>query len=385
MIYSLLFFIGAISLPAYASGTALDPVAQVDFSDPDVPTNSPFSLKNGAQILPAPDGVSGALRIDKDGPYALIPGVNISPSNMNECTLTAGLYLESIANRYGWVFGHEQSGYDRTILMHVDRFGGSIASAVGFPWKPWKNSNQPPMKKWVHVTAVFRQGGQSYVFLDGVRSDFSTVAKNGSGMAELWVGRPHHGGHWVNSWIKEVKVFDTALSDDFVKEQSKEFHKSLEIAPTESPAKLSSASPSVDPTSMPSIAPPTSSPATTSMAPSAAPIENKNNCDDKSKSACKKLKDSCVFGKSKIFGVCKPKKSTYIHNCADYDDEESCTDDENHGGLCKFNTDGCSHVCDDLNKKDCKKLKNTTNNKKICKATKVRNPCKGCQHKTTCG
>lgn len=228
VMYSSLFLIGAIILPAYASGTILDPVVQVDFSDQDAPTNSPFSLKNGAQILPAPNGVSGSLRIDKDGPYALIPGVNISPSNMKECTLTAGLYLESIANRYGWVFGHEQSGYDRTILMHDQRFGGSIASAVGFPWKPWKNSNQPPIKKWVHVTAVFRQGGQSYVFLDGVRSDFSTTAKNGSGLGELWVGRPHHGGHWVNSWIKEVKVFDTALSDDVVKQQSKDFFKSLE-------------------------------------------------------------------------------------------------------------------------------------------------------------
>ena len=206
------------------------PVAQVDFSDQDASTNSPFSLKNGAEILPAPNGVSGALRIDKDGPYALIPGVNISPSNMNECTLTAGLYLESIANRFGWVFGNEQSGYDRTILMHDHRFGGSIASAVGSPWTPWKNSNQPPIKKWVHVTAVFRQGGESYVFLDGVRSDFTTTANNNNGLGDLWVGRPHHGGHWVNSWIKEVKVFNTALSDDVVKQQSIDFFKSVGIS-----------------------------------------------------------------------------------------------------------------------------------------------------------
>jgi len=116
-----------------------------------------------------------------------------------------------------------------------------------------------------------------------------------------------------------------------------------------------------------------------SMVPSAAPTENINTCDHKSKSACKKLKDSCVFGKNKIWGPCKPKNSSSIHNCANYDDEESCTDVDNHGGLCKFNNDVCSHVCDDLNQNYCKKLRNT------CKLTKVRNPCKGCQHKTTCG
>jgi len=142
---------------------------------------------------------------------------------------------------------------------------------------------------------------------------------------------------------------------------------------------------SVAPTSMPSIVPSTSSPVTSSMTPSAAPTENKNNCDHKSKNACKKFKDACVFGKSKIFGACKPKNSSNMHNCASYDDEESCTDDENHGGLCKFINYACLHVCDDLNEKHCKKLRNTKNNKKTCKPKKIRNPCKGCQHKTTCG
>ena len=74
-----------------------------------------------------------------------------------------------------------------------------------------------------------------------------------------------------------------------------------------------------------------------------------------------------------------------MHNCTGYDDEELCTDDENHGGLCKFNKNGCSHVCDDLNEKHCKKLRNPKDKKKICKPTKIRNPCKGCKHKTTCG
>ena len=34
------------------------------------------------------------------------------------------------------IFGNEQFGYDRTIVMHYFRLGGNLASAVGSPWIP---------------------------------------------------------------------------------------------------------------------------------------------------------------------------------------------------------------------------------------------------------
>ena len=129
-----------------AATKPISPVAKVDFSDPDASDNTRFFLRNGAQILPAPQGVSKALRISKDGPYALIPDVNINPSSMKDCTLTAAIYLESKANNRGWLFGSEEGGYDRTILVHDDRFGGNLASAVGKPWTPWNKRDPPPLK-----------------------------------------------------------------------------------------------------------------------------------------------------------------------------------------------------------------------------------------------
>ena len=193
-------------------------IAKVDFSDASSSSNTPFDLKNGVEILPTAPGGFSALRISRDGPYALIPGVNnINPNTMPHCTLTIGLYLESIANNRGWVFGHEQGGYDRTILMHDSRFGGGIASAVGKTWQPWISPQAPPVKEWIYVTAVFRQNGESVVYLNGVKSDRSVVAKNSSGKGGLAIGRPEPwGGHWVDAWIKEVNVFDSALDDDEV-------------------------------------------------------------------------------------------------------------------------------------------------------------------------
>ena len=203
-------------------------IAHVDFSDAASPSNTPFVLKNGAQILPTAPGGFSALRIDRDGPYALIPGVNISPSVMPDCTLTIGLYLESIANTQGWVFGSEQSGYDRTILMHDRRFGGGVASAVGKTWQPWFKPQSPALKEWMYVTAVFRQWGESVVYVNGVRSDRSVIATNNDGRGDLAIGRPvPHGNHWVNSWIKEVHVFESALDDEAVERLTSTFFRSI--------------------------------------------------------------------------------------------------------------------------------------------------------------
>lgn len=142
-----------------------------------------------------------------------------------------GLYLESIANNFSWVFGNENGGFDRTILMHDYRYGGGVASAVKYTWQPWTQAEKPLTKEWVHVTAVvFRQHGESYVYLNGVKSDCMVTASNNSGMKDLWIGRPVWGGHWVDSWIKEVKVFDSALSDDMVEAHTSQFLKSTDIS-----------------------------------------------------------------------------------------------------------------------------------------------------------
>ena len=214
-------------------------IVKVDFSDPPSTENTPFELKENAKILSVPGASFDALRIDSNGPYALIPGVDISPSKMPNCTLMIGLYLESIANSRGWVFGNEDQDYDRTILMHDSRFDGAISVALGRDandstdptsgWSAWDNPQPPPVGEWIHVTAVIRQEGESYVFLNGLKSDRTNIGKNNDGEPDLWVGRPKHltPEHWTDAWIKEVMVFDDALSDDLVAAYSENFLDSI--------------------------------------------------------------------------------------------------------------------------------------------------------------
>ena len=48
--------------------------------------NPGFTLHEGAEIRDCPHDVPKALRIDSDGPWASLDGLDISPSKMKDCT-----------------------------------------------------------------------------------------------------------------------------------------------------------------------------------------------------------------------------------------------------------------------------------------------------------
>ena len=146
---------------------------------------------------------------------------------MPHCTLEIGLKLVSRPNNRGWVLGQEVTGYDRTILMHDNRFDGHVAAAVGHEWQ--SGLGAPPLGEWLHVVAVFAQGGDSYVFVNG-RKSHRTIATNrpSGGQTTLWLGRPHHGGHWCDCWVKMVRVFDECVGDDDIERTAKQFLAEME-------------------------------------------------------------------------------------------------------------------------------------------------------------
>jgi len=79
------------------------------------------------------------------------------------------------------------------------------------------------------VTAVFRQDGESYVYLNGIRSEYTATGSNNEGLGDLWIGRPLNNGHWIDSWIKEVTVLNWALTDFEVMKYSSDFLSSTHL------------------------------------------------------------------------------------------------------------------------------------------------------------
>ena len=84
----------------------------------------------------------------------------------------------------------------------------------------WGDRTFNVIGKWIHVTAVYRKNDNCFLYLDKEKSTATrekSVTTQGS--SDLLVG------YNADGWIKEVKVFDQALSDAEVFALSDQFHR----------------------------------------------------------------------------------------------------------------------------------------------------------------
>eukprot|EP00592_Proboscia_alata_P025552 CAMPEP_0194432698 /NCGR_PEP_ID=MMETSP0176-20130528/72174_1 /TAXON_ID=216777 /ORGANISM="Proboscia alata, Strain PI-D3" /LENGTH=849 /DNA_ID=CAMNT_0039249223 /DNA_START=118 /DNA_END=2667 /DNA_ORIENTATION=+ len=218
------FFVDSLFYPRCVSC----PHREVDFSDPnctktkygfEIIGNTTQIIKKTPDGVSPPNGVPGALRIDKNGQGVKLLNVDISPSSMLDCTLVIGLYLERIVpGSLGWVVGNENGGWDRSIVMHDDRLKG-MSMTLGYQTPFYDELVTPETKKWIHIVAVFSQGRNSYFYVDGKKANVTRIGQNGPGLPDIYIGQPaNYEDHYADCWIKEVKVFDRAFNEEEVEE-----------------------------------------------------------------------------------------------------------------------------------------------------------------------
>ena len=201
----------------------------VDFSNPGVDLGS-FNLVGGAQIQDnAPGGIK-ALRIDSSAKRAVLP-VNINAGAMPRCTIVIGVYLESEANKRGWVLSMDTGGYNRSIVLHDDRFRG-MGMPSGGNRTVWSNDDegQPRMKQWMHIAAVYSQrASDNKFYVDGVAAPKQIYSATGWGHNQVTIGaNPSFDGTWADCWVKEVKIYDRILSFDEIQQLNNQFETELE-------------------------------------------------------------------------------------------------------------------------------------------------------------
>jgi len=116
--------------------------------------------------------------------------------------------------------------------------------------------------------------------------------------------------------------------------------------------------------------------------PASQPVAQPSSvdCTELSKKECKQ-EDSCGYsGKKKIFDFCAPKKKYSKVDCETRTQNRCETKvGDNKAGVCQLIGNKCLHKCDGEEEKSCKKVKGDFNQKKICKAKKIANPCFRCQ------
>lgn len=205
----------AVLASAVVDAQVPTPYFAVDFSDPD-------SVDANAQLVTASvstgPGDVDALRIDECGKHAILP-VNINPDVMPDVTLALNIYLESVVEgSLGWPLSSDDGGYDRSIVLHDSRFGG-MGMASGYATSVWgeNDDGQPPLQQWMQIVAVFSQSGlvgSGTFYVNGEAAPVEIETFNYNGRTDLVVGTNLFSEctHWTDSWIKEVQVFDSALT-----------------------------------------------------------------------------------------------------------------------------------------------------------------------------
>ena len=169
-----------------------------------------YTLHGGAYIGSV-DGTE-ALRVGGGKTAELL--ININPSKLPDCTIEVWFKLLSFANNLGWLVGSDNGGYDRGVILYDDRFGGGVAPIPGRTYN--SGLPAPTLNQWSHVVVVYRQGGESVAFLNGVKSNTISPTSNNEGLSTVVLGSYNHGkrSHATDAWVRSVTIWPRGLTDD---------------------------------------------------------------------------------------------------------------------------------------------------------------------------
>ena len=140
---------------------------------------------------------------------------NISPSIHSDLTIEIIFKLDYDYNpgsTNAWIVGHDNSGYDRSLVLSDNRYGG-VGSGIGGTYTSGIPS--PSVGIWHHGIATFRQGisRESFVAIDGVLGS-KVTANNGNGKSEFTIGGlANYANHGIKGFVKGVRVFPVSFND----------------------------------------------------------------------------------------------------------------------------------------------------------------------------
>ncbi|MSS72348.1 MAG: DUF5011 domain-containing protein, partial [Candidatus Latescibacteria bacterium] len=121
---------------------------------------------------------------------------------------------ECIPNNLGWVIGHDNGGFDRSLNLHDSRYGGVGAHVAGGTggFSPYPSSLPLSLNQWHCVAVAYNAGaGTATFYLDGVVQ--TVLANPGPGLANTTLGGLQiFGGHTVDALVDEVFIFNRALT-----------------------------------------------------------------------------------------------------------------------------------------------------------------------------
>ena len=178
-----------------------------------LPMTGQTMLKSSGQIESAEYEGRKCVQINADENY-IEWDLNIDPTAMPILTLAVDVYVSSTPNDRGWLFGDENGGCDRYILLHDNRVGSNRTGASCKSMNQW---DSPPVKvkAWNTIVAFYNQTAQtSYIYVNGEKSTVLS-AKHDEGNGKLRLGSPW-GGHTTDSCVAKALVYDFEFTSEQV-------------------------------------------------------------------------------------------------------------------------------------------------------------------------
>ena len=182
--------------------------------------NSQITCNLGSQTTY--DSTMNAMYINGNKESVITCPYDIGPARFPNLTIEVVFRLDPSYDptaSYGWIFGHDNGGYDRSFIISDPRFGGGIGSGIGSVY----NSGAPTPSNgvWHHGLSVFRQGviNGSYTALDGVISPRKATANNNEGEPSFTVGGLANNfavPHEMKGWIRYFNFYDGALDENHI-------------------------------------------------------------------------------------------------------------------------------------------------------------------------
>jgi len=133
--------------------------------------------------------------------------LDVGPSSMPQLTLEVLVWIPSISNNRGWIFGDENGGCDRYILLHDDRVGGFAPSCKFNP-----GLGNVPTGEWVHlITTYDQETGATGAYMNGHGSSRTSGVTHNSGNQRLRIGSPWP-NHYGEMYIAGARAYGSVLS-----------------------------------------------------------------------------------------------------------------------------------------------------------------------------
>ena len=179
------------------------------------------------------DNSTRSFHIDYDRSSLITCPYNLSPSKQHDLTIEIIFKLDDdfdSGSTKGWIVGHDNHGFDRSLILSDSRFSG-VGSGIGGTYQ--SGLTTPGNGFWHHGIATFRQGVDkgSFVAIDGIIGA-KVKASNSDGRPEFTIGGlAGWSNHGIKGLIRAVFIYETGMDEETAKLAYRDSLENLHLLP----------------------------------------------------------------------------------------------------------------------------------------------------------